>query len=75
MCPSLPFAQDATILILFGENKAEQTPVVFKAYFDESWDARQKTILVLGGMIGRHEEWAAKKRWAKVRAQAKKAVR
>jgi hypothetical protein len=31
---------------------------VFKAYFDESWDARQEKILVFGGMIGRHEEWA-----------------
>ncbi len=86
---------------------------MFKAYFDESWDARQEKILVIGGMIGRHEEWAkiewpwkrlldssgvvprtlkgptaekgffrllaerrlvgeAKKRWAKVRKEAKK---
>ena len=58
MCPSLLFARDATILIPFGENTAGQTPVVFKAYFDESWDAYQKTILLFGGMIGRYEEWA-----------------
>jgi hypothetical protein len=31
---------------------------VFKAYFDESWDQHQNKILVIGGMIGRYEEWS-----------------
>lgn len=31
---------------------------MFKTYFDESWDQYQKKIIVFGGMVGRHEQWA-----------------
>lgn len=31
---------------------------MFKAYFDESWDQHQKKVVVFGGMVGRHEQWA-----------------
>jgi hypothetical protein len=31
---------------------------MFKAYSDESWDQYQKKILVIGGMLGRYEEWS-----------------
>jgi hypothetical protein len=31
---------------------------MFKVYLDESWDQHQEKLLVIGGMMGRYEEWS-----------------
>ena len=43
---------------LWPTDRVQRFAAVFKAYFDESWDERQEKILVIGGMIGRYEQWA-----------------
>jgi hypothetical protein len=44
--------------ILWATNCTDRVAAVFKTYFDESWDQHQKKILVIGGMIGRYEQWS-----------------
>jgi hypothetical protein len=44
--------------ILWPHDSVDRIASVFKAYFDESWDQQQKKILVIGGMMGRYEEWS-----------------
>lgn len=44
--------------ILWPLDCEDRTAAVLIAYFDESWDQHGEKIFVIGGMIGRYEQWS-----------------
>lgn len=43
--------------ILWPHDCSDRIAAVLMAYFDESWDQKQEKIFVIGGMVGRYEQW------------------